>query len=235
MPNVTRYILFGHSKGGANVRLLAARMLKSGVYAEDIILRTFGCPRCGDNALKALLCEIEDQTNYWNDGDPVPSVPRIILPLFPYTEMPRTLINSQMQPGDVWPGKPSWVRPHWGKLYERGAMPGDQWMMQNINDFYKIDAEASVKITMETAKYWGWDGYQNFANAMRIAWKRKDDRTVLICSPGTEDLMDGLLDVDAAMIAPPVLGGVRVHAGFWQGIEEAWQTISTEPTKETKK
>ena len=229
-PSSLFWDLFGHSLGGPHTRYLAAMLLKSGVSRNNITATTFGSPLCGNAGFEGMA--LIGGTNYVNVGDPVVSVPRIIPPLFPYFEFSRRQINQSMQSGDSWPGKPSWVTPHWSKLYERGAQVQDQWRIARINDIYSIDAKASVQLESATAKYWGWDGYQHIDTpgllvlpgklGVRFAWKIETlpngDRKIIVCFPGTETPEELFWqDFDARMIDTPV---GRVHEGFWRGMPE---------------
>ncbi len=68
-----RFVLIGHSYGGATAYILAAKMLVA-VPERKVELLTFGMPKSGDRRLVDLVSPIR-QRHWINEGDPVPLVP----------------------------------------------------------------------------------------------------------------------------------------------------------------
>jgi hypothetical protein len=117
-------------------------------------------------------------------------------------------------------------------LYERGALPEDQWRIQNINDVYTISASLPIEAQNAAAKVLGWDGFAHIDTrglavlpgklGVRFTWKveKQSDGSikVIVCFPGTETPEELFWeDFDSRMIQTPVGG---VHEGFWRGIPE---------------
>lgn len=83
-----RFILTGHSLGGAIALVTALLGLKRGYRPEEVV--TFGAPRVGFAAFATALAPIP-MRQYRRGNDPVPSVP-ISLLTFPYVHAREPLI-----------------------------------------------------------------------------------------------------------------------------------------------
>lgn len=73
VPANARYVLAGHSMGGAISHILAARYLVT-TPAENLQIFTLGCPQPGDERLANLTRSLT-QVNFINTGDVVTAVP----------------------------------------------------------------------------------------------------------------------------------------------------------------
>ncbi len=69
----TRFTLIGHSYGAAIAIVLAAK-IRVADNTKRVELLTFGCPKPGDERL-AFLIRTMKQTNWVNEGDPIPYMP----------------------------------------------------------------------------------------------------------------------------------------------------------------
>ena len=81
--NPTRIHCVGHSLGGALAALTADHLSAHGV--ADVVLYTFGTPRCGDGLFARALSRrlgTERILRVWHPADPVP-----MIPLFPFCHM----------------------------------------------------------------------------------------------------------------------------------------------------
>lgn len=80
-----KFMLAGHSYGGANVSLLAARLIAAGPH-RVISLLTFGTPKPGDRRVRSLLLDV-NCLNLANEQDIVTVVPPDLAILWPVLEL----------------------------------------------------------------------------------------------------------------------------------------------------
>lgn len=71
----TRFVLVGHSYGGAICHVLAAK-IRVNNPSRRVELVTFGSPKPGDDRLRDIVLPMK-QTNWVNEGDPVPYLPPV--------------------------------------------------------------------------------------------------------------------------------------------------------------
>ena len=74
-----KYVITGHSRGGAVANLLAVKLMRNGISSRDIFNYNFACP---DVACKREFPEYDNIFNLCNREDPVPFLPGTLASVF---------------------------------------------------------------------------------------------------------------------------------------------------------